>query len=288
MASITMSFRLCLYIFVTTVLIVSPTLSLSQVNVGTTGKNTEGTTAQDIEEKLPEFSLSFESIEKVVSDLIYEEGNAALNLRSRTTSMELLLLITTILSTLCTFIGLIFIWKQLSITRRQQMIEIKPFLTVAVADGRDYSLHESKFKKDDADVDEIWFVIKNSGKSPAIVTGIYRRWGWYDSLPEPVASRNHKDAIYKKISLPIGGGETSGFIRSNLGQIRSATPAKRIYFDGFVEYHDLLGNRFVSGFLITHAAGRFHMAWTEEDEDSKYNYFTELPNVSRTWKFWAN
>lgn len=165
--------------------------------------------------------------------------------------------------------------------------ELEPFLTLEFEEVSGLQFLNGRFvKKDGSEVKELWFRIRNSGRSPAVVKQICRRWSVISGSapPAPVhigpmlAGHSVADGVsFKQGSVPIGGGSESGRIRALIELLNNRPNVQdgRVYFQGFFVFEDLSTQRYASGFLLIFDDDRFHLAWPTSDHD-RYNYHHRL------------
>ena len=188
-----------------------------------------------------------------------------------------------------TFIGVRSVYNQLRVATASYNIlkqEQKPWLVVEIDHKGTVELTENGFTEDGKSVREVWFVIKNVGKSAAIVSTVYRRWSICNDkpFPDPIPAGGAVDPAGGAVDvgkrkdgwIPIGSGGSSGPIRTLYIQqfkVRDFTPNSRIYFDGYIEFRDIDGKKFIAGFCIIFEDGRFAAAWPyRKPEQYHYQY----------------
>jgi len=189
------------------------------------------------------------------------------------------------LGAIFSFIGTILIVITLCLTRQANKIsrdmfdaDIKPFLIIRPCSK------DIKFENGLLLPDPIEFEIENSGRSPAIVTGIYREWQMcgYGKFPDPIEhGAQRENWVYKKTHIPIGPGSRSGSIESFNRHLKakSVEPNSWISFIGYVEFEDIGGTKYIAGFLhifrLDMPQRGMHLA-LPEDKPEQYNYHREV------------
>lgn len=140
--------------------------------------------------------------------------------------------------------------------------DINPFLSVEMVDEGPYRLVDGKFySKEEKPCEELWIRIRNAGKSPAIVTGMDRRWYVGEKLPKPI-QRASDASRFKSNNLPIGAQSTSSRIRSRLKELYTSPSAgEAIYLYGYILFNGLDGTRYACGYCLIFNDGYFHDAW---------------------------
>jgi hypothetical protein len=132
--------------------------------------------------------------------------------------------------------------------------------------------------------DDPMFEILNVGTGAGIVTKLCRSWQVVGKVNEvrPITPGEKLDrAITKENEIAIGPGRRSGAIRMRSDLLRNGSPldGRHTFFMGYIEYRDLAGNRFISGFCHIYDSSRpeigFHFAWPNKDARN-YNYHRSL------------
>lgn len=174
----------------------------------------------------------------------------------------------------------LFLTRQANKTSRDMFeVDSRPFLTIRSCSNG------IKFKDGRLLPDPVEFEIENSGRGPAIVTGIYREWRMcgYGKFPEPIKSGEQRLGWkYKETSIPIGPGSRSGSIESFNRHLKAEghEPNSWISFIGYIHYKDVGGAEYVMGFLhifrLDMPSRGLHLALPEHAPDS-YNYYQRKP-----------
>lgn len=163
-------------------------------------------------------------------------------------------------------------------TRRTLDIEVEPFLSVEPEDSNAIEWTGEAFHKNDEPTEELWFRIRNSGKSTAIVESVYREWFVGTKIPPPLDERKEafttdSNSIFKETHLPIGGGSLSGPIRMFVCKCpKGNAESDQIYFYGVIKFKDQNEAQYEAGFCFMLHAGRFLMAWPTGEKAKRYNY----------------
>lgn len=132
------------------------------------------------------------------------------------------------------------------------------------------------------------FCLHNLGASPAIVYRICRHWEATTGRPPSRIDPDNppKGALLKEDHFPVGPGQRTHERWS--GGKRFHIPANnRIWFLGFIEYRDLLGRRWRSGFCFVgdravDGSVRLHRTWPRNA--SEYHYTRKLPKRWWVWR----
>ena len=160
-------------------------------------------------------------------------------------------------------------------------LESTPFLTLEIQDGNNIQAGTNGQLPG-----EIWCVVQNAGRGPAIVTGILRYWQPAgQELPTPVKGlRQTPDGKGKftQLNIPIGPSTKSVPIRARAGVSSEPYSARhdRIYFLGYVEFANLdRSKKYVSGFAYVIYPGRpkmgLHLA-PDHEGLGRYWYHEEI------------
>ena len=207
------------------------------------------------------------------------------------------MLIVTLWLSAITLVGVVFVGWTLGATKATTKAAIdankalklaqRPWLTVEIAHKGDIELTERGFTEDGKLLGEVWLVIKNSGGASTVVTAIYRRWTVCNrpvAFPEPVppGGKCPSGGKRKYGAVPISGGGISGPIKTRYADGFNPSllaEGSAVFFDGYVEFQDLDGNKYVSGFCITFNHSRFHAAWPHRNPE-KYHYHYQLEQVA--------
>jgi hypothetical protein len=156
--------------------------------------------------------------------------------------------------------------------------EIQPHLIVVPCDEF-IELTNEGFKRDGKITNTPFFDVLNAGRSGAIITGMYRTWAVCNgnSVPPVIEYTRTPDlCFYKTNYIPVAAGGHSPSIKGYMKKIEFPIAAENIiYFYGYIEFSDLAGDRYVSGFSLVFDQGRFHTAWPPKDAE-KYNYHRKL------------
>jgi hypothetical protein len=104
-------------------------------------------------------------------------SNAAANetaiLSYQQTKITLLGVILGLLTLVAAVAAAVGAWIAAWVAKTALLVDLSPFLSVEIVDDEMYAWTTEGFTKANSLVDEIWFVIKNSGKSPAIIDEMY-------------------------------------------------------------------------------------------------------------------
>ena len=218
----------------------------------------------------------------------------------------MLMFVAAVATFIVTSFGTFLIWSQVKLTRRavedtgeateamrdanvtsNQMLqaEISPFLVVRPIDGDKIRWSGSGFTPS-----RVYFKIENVGRGPAIVTAIHREWqvcpkNQYPEAIDPTRPQEMEEGpawrpwFRKPVRMTIGSSSSSHELDSFSDDFERESPnvtdTSWIFFIGYVEFEDLAGNRYASGFL--HILRQdipdrgLHLALPEK-RASEYNY----------------
>ena len=156
-----------------------------------------------------------------------------------------------------TLIGTILIWKQVSLTREAvedtgRLIDLEqaPFVVLRPIAGEKVRYADGGFE-----LGKIRFRIENMGRGPAFVTALYRQWSVREKdHPDPLTPGEERSGFSRKlVEIPIGPGQKSDPFDSWSDRILKPAyivgPETRIFFYGYIEFHDLSGKRYVAGYM---------------------------------------
>lgn len=140
-----------------------------------------------------------------------------------------------------------------NITQNLYALETKPLLTIRPIDGLNFLWDEDGvfgIRKKGEPNQPVLCEIKNSGRGPAILTGMKRIWVAGDrTVPPAPIDPDDRDKV-AVTSMPVS---TDGMIiPAESEKPIPRKPNEYLTFYGFLEYRDLAGNRFRSGFAFNY------------------------------------
>jgi hypothetical protein len=154
----------------------------------------------------------------------------------------------------------------------------RPFLVLQVVESG------IEVSEDSTSYGKTTYQLVNFGRTPAILTRRHFAMTW--SVPEPIDPQSN---IGQRIAfgVVIGAGRESPTY-----EVGSAVPLnsalrehgkgrkrerREPYLIGFVQYRDLMGHEYVTGFCLEHERGAFDLSsWARPGEEDRYNYDRKL------------
>jgi hypothetical protein len=187
--------------------------------------------------------------------------------------------------------GLGLIALLITIRQGREILDLEraPFLVIRIKDGKKVSWNGRNLLPQ-----TILFEIENVGRGPATITRIHREWAVGPDCPQPIDVETPRPASRSKaVHITVGPGTKSDELDSlNESLIPIAAkdqvvgPNPWVSFLGYVEFNDLAGRRYISGF---HHVWRgnlpkrgLHLALPQTGAE-KYNYHRELKASRRSW-----
>lgn len=182
-------------------------------------------------------------------------------------------------------LGLYVTWRETKRTADAAVAaveaDIKPYLIIRPCSRK------IEFKDGRLLPDPIEFAIENAGRSPAIVTGIYREWWMCDfsKFPDSIPYGTTRDKwVFKETAIPVGPSTQSSSIESFSTHLdgSNSDPRSWISFMGYIEYEDMARKRYVSGFLYVFRLDMpqrgLHLALPDENPE-RYNYHLTIEQL---------
>jgi hypothetical protein len=172
-----------------------------------------------------------------------------------------------------------------AVTARAFSDESRPVFIVEIDESSEKQWIEGNAKE------ELVFYIKNVGRGVGVMKRLCRYWEEvpHGQMPVPIESnRIPPMASVADNEIAIGAGTCSHKIKARIQKIRkfgepaldSTNIQNDIFFLGFIEYVDLGGNSFISGFCFIGVSREprmgLHIPWPKDGTASRYNYHRRI------------